>query len=178
MDAVRGMSKIGSAPPRGAGRFPGAAFVGAFVLALGVGAAVSGCDRIDPGPQFVIASETFDSDYFFCHVEPEYLFAKKCGSGEGADGTGNCHYNPSAVSGMPLTDHPAIDCAGGDRPANRVGLGSGSAAESNFQAASLVMSRDYLTAPIVVRPQGANHPRVVVQKGDPAVDVIQQWAAR
>lgn len=154
------------------------AFAGSFAVALAVGVALSGCERIDPGPQFVIANETFDADFFFCHVEPEYLVAKKCGSGEGADGTGNCHYNPSAVSGMPLTDHPPIDCAGGDRPASRVGLGSGSAAESNFQAASLVMSRDYLTAPIVVRPQGANHPRAVFSKGDPVLDIIQQWASR
>ena len=156
------------------------AFSLSLVLATGVGAGLStvGCDRVDPGPNFVIASETFDSDYFFCKVEPEYLFAKSCGRGEGADGEGNCHYNPSAVSGMPLIDHPAIDCAGGERPVSRVGLGSGSAAESNFQAASLVMSRDYLTAPILVRPQGANHPRVVVPAGDPAVEVIRQWAAR
>lgn len=154
------------------------AFFLPLVLALGIGAGVSACERVDPGPNFVIASETFDSDWFFCHVEPEYLVAKSCGSGEASDGAGNCHYNPSAVSGMPLVEHPAIDCGGGDRPTSRAGLGSGSPAESNFQAASLVMSRDYLTAPIVVRPQGANHPRVVVPEGDPSIEIIRQWAAR
>lgn len=150
----------------------------AFVLSVGVGAVASGCEQIDPGPNFVISSETFDADWFFCHVEPEYLFAKKCGSGEASDGQGNCHYNPSAVSGMPLSEHAPIDCGGGDRPVSRAQLGSGSAAEANFQAASLVMSRDYLTAPIVVRPGGANHPRQVVAPGDPSLEAVRQWAAR
>lgn len=172
------MQSLARVAYRGAVRALVPAFFIPLVLALGVGAGVSGCERIDPGPNFVIASETFDADWFFCHVEPEYLFGKSCGRGEAADGEGNCHYNPSAVSGMPLVEHPAIDCGGGDRPVSRAALGSGSPAESNFQAASLVMSRDYLTAPIVVRPQGANHPRVVVPEGDPSIEVIRQWAAR
>lgn len=150
----------------------------AFVLSMSAAAWLGGCEQVDPGPNFVISSETFDADWFYCHVEPEYLFGKKCGSGEGSDGTGNCHYNPSAVSGMPLTEHAPIDCGGGDRPVSRVQLGSGSAAEANFQSASLVMSRDYLTAPIVVRPSGANHPRQVVTKDDPVLETVRQWAAR
>jgi hypothetical protein len=40
------------------------------------------------------------------------------------------------------------------------------------------MSRDYLTAPIYVRPTGANHPRVIFPKDDPVVDVLREWAQR
>ena len=121
--------------------------------------------------------EHFDSDYFFCHVEPELLFAKKCGSGDPSanDPQGGCHFNSSAVSGMALVDHPQIDCGGGDHPIDRTQLG---AAQGNLTAASLEMSRDYLTAPILVRPTGNNHPRAVFQKDDPVVDVIRTWAQK
>lgn len=138
-----------------------------------------GCTNVDPGPNFVVANETFNEDYFFCHVEPELLFAKKCGSGDpgAGDKGGGCHFNASAVSGLPLSDHPPIDCGGGDRPLSRALLGAGSPAQGNLQAASLEMSRDYLTAPIYVRPLGFNHPRAVFTKDDPVVGVIQKWAA-
>jgi hypothetical protein len=62
---------------------------------------------------------------------------------------------------------------------NRAQIGAGSAAQGNLQAVSLVMSRDYLTAPLYVRPTtGNNHPRVIFPKDDPVVDVIRQWAQK
>lgn len=141
---------------------------------------LAACESVDPGPNFVIQSDTFDADYFFCHVEPEYLFAKKCGSGDPAAGdkSGGCHFTAGAVSGLPLTSHPRIDCGGGDRPLSRAQLGAGSAAQANLQSASLEMSRDPATAPIVVRPTGANHPRAVLQKNDPAIEVLRRWAQK
>jgi hypothetical protein len=145
-----------------------------FVVAL----ASSACTSVDPGPNFVVPDETFDADFFFCHVEPEVLVAKKCGPGEpGTDPTNGCHFNSSAVSGMALANHAPIDCANG-RPTNRAQLGAGSAAQGNLQAASLVMSRDIQTAPIFLRPTGANHPRAVFAKDDPVVDVLREWARR
>jgi len=142
-------------------------------------AMLAGCTSVDPGPNFVVPDETFDADYFFCHVEPEILFAKKCGPGDpGAGDPGNgCHFNSSAVSGMALQNHAPIDCAN-DRPVNRAQLGAGSAAQGNLQAASLVMSRDVDTAPIFLRPTGANHPRAVFQKDDPVVGILRTWARK
>ena len=55
--------------------------VGALVLAACV-AGAGACTTIDPGPNFVVPQEQFNQDYFFCHVEPELLFAKHCGSGD------------------------------------------------------------------------------------------------
>jgi hypothetical protein len=136
-----------------------------------------GCTTVDPGPPFVVPDEQFDADFFFCRVEPALLIAKKCGPGEGGDTPNGCHFNSSAVSGMAIAAHPPIDCVG-DRPVNRAQIGAGSAAQGNLQSVSLVMSRDYLTAPIYLRPTGSNHPRVIFPKDDPVVDVIRQWAQK
>jgi hypothetical protein len=135
---------------------------------------------VDPGANPSIDEETFDPDYFFCHVEPELLFAKKCGPGEGGD-NGGCHYNASVVSGMVLVEHAPVDCGGGDHPVDRTQIGSGGPAQANLQAASLVMSRDYQTAPIYVRPTDSTqgiHPRQVFDPSDPVVDVIRTWAQK
>lgn len=140
----------------------------------------SGCTNVDPGPNFVVNDQTFDADYFFCHVEPEVLFAKKCGPGDPSlgDPSNGCHFNSSAVSGMALIDHTPVDCGGGDHPVDSTQVGSGSPAQGNLQAASLEMSTDYLTAPIYVRPTGTNHPRVVYQPSDPVVQIIQTWSLK
>jgi hypothetical protein len=146
-----------------------------WVLALG---AASACTTIDPGPNFVVTEERFNADFFFCVVEPEFLVAKRCGAGDPSkgDGAGSCHYNPSAVSGMALIEHPPVDCGGGSTPVDPTQVASGAPAQANLQAASLVMSRDYLTAPIYVRPLGSNHPRAIFTSDDPAVDVLKRWA--
>ena len=134
------------------------------------------CTTVAPGPNFVVPDEQFDADFFFCHVEPELLLAKKCGSGDPGDNN-NCHFNGSAVSGMALQNHPMIDCADG-RPTNRSQIGAGGGAQGNLQAVSLEMSRDYLTAPLFLRPTGQNHPRTIFPREDPVVDVIKQWAQK
>lgn len=152
----------------------------AEALLLSAAISYSACTTVDPGPNFVVPDETFDADYFFCHVEPELLFAKKCGPGDPAAGdpSNGCHFNSSAVSGMALVDHTPVDCGGGDHPVDTTQTGAGSPAQGNLQAASLEMSRDYLTAPIFVRPTGTNHPRAVYQKDDPVVQVLQTWASK
>jgi hypothetical protein len=141
---------------------------------------VPSCATVDPGPNFVVPDEQFDADYFFCHVEPDFLFAKKCGTGDPAAGdkANGCHFNASAVSGLALRDHPRVDCGGGDRPTSRGQLGAGGPAQGNLQAASLVMSRDYLTAPIYVRATGQTHPRPIIAKDDPAVEILKSWAQK
>ena len=153
---------------------------GLLVLATGsASVAMTACTTVDPGPNFVVESKTFDPDFFFCHVEPELLFAKGCGTGDASKGESNsCHFNSSAVSGMALVAHPAVDCGGGDHPADRTQIGSGSPPQGNLQAASLEMNTDYLTAPIYVRPLGNNHPRAIFAKDDPVVDVLRQWAQK
>ena len=162
----------------------------AGALAVAGVACVWGC-TIDPGPNFVIPLSVFNEDFFYCHVEPEYLFAQdtSCGAGQGSD-NGNCHFNSSAVSGMALQQHNPIDCAGGDHPANTAaGTGStgpGSAAANNFSSASLEMSRDCVDyascqAAILKRPTSTtDHPRQIFDpNNDPAnhQGVIYKWAS-
>jgi hypothetical protein len=152
-------------------------------LAVGVAAfagftAWPGCTTVDPGSNFVIADQVFDANYFYCFVEPQVIFAKQCGSGASTDPPNGCHYNSSAVSGMALTQHPAIDCGGGSAPLDETQVGAGSPAQSNLQAVSLEMSVDYLNAPIILRPTGHDHPRQVFTSSDPVVDIIATWATK
>ena len=139
-----------------------------------------GCTTIDPGSDFVIPDQTFDANYFYCFVEPGVLFAKSCGSGNAAlgDPANGCHYNSSAVSGMALIQHPAIDCGGGSAPLDETTVGAGSPAQRNLQSVSLEMSSDYLNAPIIVRPTGHNHPRQIFTLTDPVVNIIATWASK
>jgi hypothetical protein len=137
---------------------------------------VPACTSIDPGPNFVVSEDVFDADYFYCHVEPDFITQKKCGPGEASD-NGSCHFS-SSVSGMALLDHPAIDCGGGDHPLDVTQTAG--AAQSDYQAVSLEMSRDYMTAPLFVRPSnGLNHPRVVFSPDDPEVNqLLSTWASK
>lgn len=149
-------------------------------MALLLALALAGCSTVNPGGNFSVPEETFNEDYFFCRVEPQLIFAKRCGPGDPSAGDSNsgCHFNAGAVSGMALVDHLPVDCGGGDRPVSRNALGTGSAARGNLQAVSLVMSRDYQTSPLYLRPTGANHPRAVFAKDDPVVDIIRTWAQK
>jgi hypothetical protein len=144
-------------------------------------ASFSGCTTIDPGPNFVVAQVTFDANYFYCHVEPQLIFAYNCGPGDPSlgDKANGCHYNPSAVSGMALLQHTVVDCGGGDVPLTTASTGPGSPAESNYEAVSLEMSPDYLTAPVYVRPSGHYHPRQVFSPSDPTVNaLLSTWASK
>jgi hypothetical protein len=158
-------------------------------LAVATVATGWGC-TVDPGPNFVIPLSVFNQDFFYCHVEPQYLFAPETSCGAGGSGdNGNCHFNSAAVSGMALQDHPLIDCGGGDHPVNGPAgtgaIGPGSPAANNFSSASLEMSRDCVTlqtcqAAILMRPiSTTDHPRQIF---DPANDplnhaqVIFDWA--
>jgi hypothetical protein len=134
------------------------------------------CTSIDPGPNFVVPEEVFDADYYYCHVEPQFIFAKKCGPGDASD-NGSCHFS-SSVSGMALINHAPIDCGGGDHPLDTTQTAG--AAQSDFQQVSLEMSREYTTAPLFVRPSnGLNHPRVVFSANDPTVNMIlSTWASK
>ena len=151
-----------------------------LVLALGLW----GCTTVDPGRNFSIGETSFDPDYFYCHVEPEFIFAKGCGSGDSSRGESNtCHFTPSAVSGMVLLDHATVDCAGGDHPADRTQIGTGSSAQANLEAVSFEMSKDYTHAPVFVRPSGSGnalyHPRQIFDPGDPQVNqLLSTWAAK
>ncbi|MDB5217103.1 MAG: hypothetical protein JWO86_5030 [Myxococcaceae bacterium] len=151
----------------------------ALVCGVASTAGLWSCTTVDPGANFVVADEQFDADFFFCRVEPELLIAKNCGPGDPSlgDKSNGCHFNSSAVSGMALAQHPPVDCADG-HPTNRAQIGAGSGAQGNLQAASLEMSRDFLTAPLYLRPTGQNHPRVIFPTSDPVVDVIKQWAQK
>ncbi len=149
----------------------------AVALALGLG----GCTSIDPGPDIVVPDRTFDPDYFYCHVEPKFLFAYQCGPGNPSKGdpSGGCHFNASAVSGMALIDHPPVNCGGGDHPVDLTQIGTGSAAQGNYQAASLEMSTDYQTAALFVRPSGNSHPRAIFSTGDATVNqLLSTWASK
>lgn len=154
------------------------------VVVVWLGSLLCGaCTSIDPGPNFVVPEQAFDAAYFYCHVEPEFIFAKKCGPGDPSQGdppnaTG-CHFNPSAVSGMALRDHSPVDCGGGDKPVDTAQTGSGSAAQGNFAVVSFEMSTDYTTAPLFVRPSGHSHPRAVFSETDMGVRaLLAAWASK
>jgi len=139
------------------------------------------CTTIDPGSDPSIPLQTFDADFFYCHVWPELIVAKSCGTGDPSqDRPNSCHFTPSAVSGMALLDlQPAVDCGGGDHPVDLTKVGSGSPAQEDLQAVSFEMSRDYQTAPLFVRPSGYAHPRSVFSQGDPQVNqLLATWASK
>jgi hypothetical protein len=152
---------------------------GAVVFALGCS---TGCTTVDPGPTFAVADVSFDADYFYCHVEPELIVAKNCGPGDPAkgDSSSGCHFTASAVSGMVLLDHPAIDCGGGDHPVNLAQIGMGSAAQNNFEVVSLEMNKaDYTSSPLLLRPSGTYHPRPIFNVNDPQVtQLLKAWASK
>jgi hypothetical protein len=160
--------------------------VAAFVMTrrAAVGALLASslaCTSVDPGENFHPPTAAFDADFFYCHVEPEYIFAKSCGKGDSSkgDAPNSCHYNPAAVTAMALIDHPAVDCGGGDHPVDRTQIGTGSPAQNNLEQASFEMSRQYTTAPIFVRPGGSNHPRQIFDPGDPQVNqLLMTWASK
>jgi hypothetical protein len=146
----------------------------------------TGCVSVDPGPDFVVPQTVFDANYFFCEIEPNFIFANSCGSGDGSKGDkpNGCHFNPSAVSGMALIDHPPVPC-NGDIVSDQSQVGTGSPAESNLQAVSLEMSKDYTTAALYVRPSDLSgcpppaHPRCVIQASDMTVQLLlRTWASK
>ena len=165
----------------------------AGATAIAIGVALWGC-VVDPGPNFVIPFSVFNADYFYCHVEPEYLYNSQtqCGAGQAIDNNG-CHFNSAIVSGMILQMHAPIDCGGGDSPANDAAgtgsIGPGTPANNNFSSASLEMNRnctDYMScqAPILLRPTSTQaHPKVVFTPSvppapaDPLSNVIYTWAS-
>ncbi|MBV9945984.1 MAG: hypothetical protein JOZ69_03960 [Myxococcales bacterium] len=127
---------------------------------------------------------TFDQDYFYCHVEPEFIFANRCGPGDSSkDSPNSCHFTSSAVSAMVLIDHAPVDCGGGDHPVDRTQVGMSGAAQANFQFVSLEMTKDYTQAPVFVRPSGAGgalyHPRRIFAPDDPTVlQLLSTWASK
>jgi hypothetical protein len=154
---------------------------GAAVLVSLAGVLELGCTSVDPGPDFTVPTFVFDENFFYCHVEPQYIFggAYQCGKGNGSDPANGCHFNPSAVSGMALQDHPLVNCGGGDAPVNPGDVAEGTPARSNYEAVSLEMSIDYTSAPCYVRPSGSNHPRQIF---NPSTDMtvgplLAKWAA-
>jgi hypothetical protein len=152
-----------------------------LLLALLVLPWADGCTTIDPGANFVVPDEVFDADFYYCHVEPELIIAYKCGPGDPSKGDqpNTCHFS-SAVSGMELLDHPAIDCGGGDTPLDPTQVGIGSPAETDLNAVSFEMNRDYTAAPLYLRPSsGSGHPRPVISRSDPAIILLlSTWAAK
>jgi hypothetical protein len=154
---------------------------GAALTWLGPLLSCSACTSIDPGSNFVVPVSTFDSAYFYCHVEPEFIFSKGCGPGDPSKGDpqNGCHFNPSAVSGMALRDHVPVNCSGGDLPVDATQTGSGTAAAGNLEAVSIEMSLDYSIAPVFVRPSGHSHPRAIFSQSDTQVQMLLgAWATK
>jgi hypothetical protein len=146
----------------------------AGVLAAAL-ASLSDCTSVDPGPNFVVPNATFDPDYYYCHVEPQFIVYYKCGPGDASDNS-SCHFS-SAVSGMALIDHPAINCGGGDHPVDLTQITQ--VAQGDYQAVSLEMSSDYVSAPVFVRPSGNSHPRAIFQTNDKVANqILSTWASK
>jgi hypothetical protein len=80
---------------------------------------------------------------------------------------------------MALRMHTPVPCGGGDHPTDTTTIANGSPAQSNLESVSLEMSRDYLTAPLYVRPLGHAHPRPVITSTDPVVQMLlSTWASK
>ena len=81
---------------------------------------------------------------------------------------------------MGLIDHAPVDCGGGDHPVDRTQIGMGSAAQSNFEAASLEMDKsNSLESALFVRPSGKYHPRQIFDPMDPQIRVLlMTWASK
>jgi hypothetical protein len=152
-------------------------------------ASMLSCTSIDPGQNPVLPQTVFDANYFYCYVEPGLIFGPNymCGAGDPTKGDppNGCHFNPSAVTGMVMINHPAIDCGGGDVPLDLTQVGPGSPAQSNLESASLEMSTDYTTAPMFVRPSSymgqppSAHPRAIFDQSDPFVNMLlSTWASK
>ncbi len=144
-----------------------------LALAMAFCLPLAACTSIDPGTNYVVPLETFNADYFYCFVEPQLIFGKKCGD----DGTGGCHFS-SKVPQMSLVDHAAVACTGG-HPTDPTTVGAGSAPAANLSAVSIEMSTDYLNAPIYTYPtQISPHPKQVFMPSDPVVQIIATWATQ
>jgi hypothetical protein len=156
--------------------------------AAGVGLlGLVGCTSVDPGPNFVVPETVFDANFFYCHVEPEMIFALNCGPGDPSKGDANngCHYNASVVSGMALQNHTPVDCGGGDIPLDPTTIGTGSPAETDYGLVSLEFSKDYQTSALFTRPSSFNgqkpaaHPRAVFDQGDATINqLLATWASK
>lgn len=142
------------------------------LLLMVVGCLV-GCTSIDPGANYVVPQQVFNADYFYCFVEPQLIFGKKCGD----DGTHGCHYSDK-VPEMELIDHPPVTCDASGHPVDQTQVGAGSAAQSNLSAASLEMDADYLNAPLYLWPTQivTAHPKQVFSPSDPVVKYLATWA--
>jgi hypothetical protein len=136
-------------------------------------ACLVGCTTIDPGPNYVVPEQVFNADYFYCFVEPNLIFGKKCGD----DGTHGCHYSDK-VPEMELIAHAPIACNASGQPIDPTQVGAGSPAQANLSAASLEMDTDYLNAPLYTWPTQivAAHPKQVFTPDDPVVAYLANWA--
>jgi hypothetical protein len=132
----------------------------------------AGCTSIDPGTNYVVPLQDFNASYFYCFVEPNYIFGKGCGD----DGSHGCHYS-NKVPELVLVEHDPVTCVNG-QPTDMTQIGVGSPAQSNLSAVSLQMDTDYLDAPIYTWPTQivAAHPKQVFMPGDPVVQYLATWA--
>jgi hypothetical protein len=146
------------------------------ITTLAVAAAASlssaGCESIDPGPDYVVPLDAYNQSYFYCFVEPNLIFGKKCGD----DGSHGCHFSDK-VPELVLTDHTPVTCSNG-LPTDMTQIGAGTPAGNNYSAASLQMDTDYLNAPIYTWPTQIvpAHPKQVFLPSDPVVMYLATWA--
>ncbi len=142
-------------------------------LAFVVLPALTACTSIDPGANYIVPDEVFNANYFYCFVEPNLIFGKKCGD----NGTGGCHFSDK-VPEMQLVDHPPIQCANG-APVDSTTVGQGTPANSNLANVSQQMSTDWMNANIYIWPTQivSAHPIQVFTPSDPVVKYIETWAS-
>ncbi len=148
----------------------------ASVLVVGCGDNGFFPSTVDPGQDFGIAEVVYDSNYFYCKVEP-MLFQMHCGSGDPSkgDASGGCHFN---VTSYRLTDYSPLvgkSCGGNSKPSQS----PPAEAENNYRTSEAKMERDPNTAALLNRPTGvAAHPRVIFKSNSPQADIIRQWATK
>ena len=129
---------------------------------------VAACGTADLGTFEGVRDLKLDEDFYYCAVQPQVITPKRCAAGDSGDPSGGCHASKSSMILVQI-DAP-VPCANGKptRPPT-------TEERANYQATQLRVTRDVESSPLLARPTGQNHPRVVFGRTSPEADVIRKW---
>jgi hypothetical protein len=150
-------------------------------LVAGASCEISVPGTVDPGPNFTVPMITFNSNYFYCVVEPQIILGGLTGTPCGDNGSHGCHYSDK-VPGMVLEQHPPVACSGsgvGAIPTDMTAIAAGMPAALNLNSVSQQMSAQYMNANIYIWPTSAPpmHPVMVYSSTDTkVVSILMTWA--
>lgn len=143
--------------------------MGRLIAALGCILALTGCETVDLGDNFVPPDLRLDEDFFFCRIQPEVIAASSCASGmmgESCHGDGASSYQldpDGEIDPSPCTDGVVT----GPIPTSY---------QNNFTWTSPEVRSDPLSSPFYRHPVGiSTHPRIIFDEGSPEAALIVEW---